>query len=118
MKIFSLFDSKAAAFMQPFFAQSAGAAQRALIDLARDSREMVARHPADFTLIEIGWFDDQTGTIGVCLHENHGTVLQMRAQADAHGSRAQVSLGLAEEKMALMERVNGAVPSVVMEAQS
>lgn len=63
VKIFSLYDLKAQVFTTPFFMIHTGQAVRACIDLGTDQRTTVGRYPNDFTLYQIGVFDDQTGTI-------------------------------------------------------
>lgn len=61
MLMFSLFDSKAQSFGQPFFFRNRGEALRAFTDLANDKKAMVGLHPEDFCLFALGEFDDQTG---------------------------------------------------------
>lgn len=60
VKVFSVYDSKVEAYIQPFFMQSRGQAIRAFGDTAMDSSTNVGKHPADFTLFELGEFDDAT----------------------------------------------------------
>lgn len=57
---FSVFDSKAKTYLNPFFANSRGEAIRSFMDCARDPQHMFCRHAGDFTLVEIGMFDDFT----------------------------------------------------------
>lgn len=72
---YSLLDNKTGHFSIPFFFNHRGHAIRAVIELGSDPNTTVGRHPGDFTLCEIGVFDDQTGrfTSEDCLHL--GTVL-------------------------------------------
>lgn len=58
MKIFSVYDSKAEAYLQPFFMNSSGSAIRAFTELCNDATSMFGKHPADFTLFELGSFED------------------------------------------------------------
>lgn len=58
VKIYSVYDSKLEAFMQPFFMQSKGLALRAFSDTALDSNTVIGKHPSDYTLFELGEFDD------------------------------------------------------------
>lgn len=62
-KAFSVFDVKADAYQTPFFMAAPGLAVRAFKDLANDERSTVSRHPADFKLVQVGEFDDQTGVL-------------------------------------------------------
>lgn len=60
VKVFSVYDSKVEAYIQPFFMQSRGQAIRAFGDTAADVSTNIGKHPADFTLFELGEFDDTT----------------------------------------------------------
>jgi hypothetical protein len=62
-KIFCIHDEKAEAFLQPFFFDTVGQAERALIDCMRDATHNFARYPSDFTLFLIGEFDESSGVI-------------------------------------------------------
>lgn len=62
-KVFAVFDSKACAYMAPFFLPSKGLAIRAFVDLATRPDSTVTKYPADFTLFELGEFEDSTGII-------------------------------------------------------
>ena len=63
LKAFTVYDSKAEAYLQPFFMQSKGQAIRAFQDLANDETHQFGKYPADFTLFEIGEYDDATALI-------------------------------------------------------
>lgn len=63
MKVFSVFDLKAGAFLPPFFFQSIGLAIRAFTDVVNDAKSSVARYPGDFTLYQIGEFDEVKGVL-------------------------------------------------------
>lgn len=58
---FSLLDSKTGIYGTPFFMPHVGAAVRACMDLGSDLNTTVGRHPADFYLVLLGSFDDQSG---------------------------------------------------------
>lgn len=59
--VFSVYDSKVEAFMNPFFMNSKGEAIRAFSDTVADSKHPFAKHPADYTLFCLGTFDNSTG---------------------------------------------------------
>ncbi len=62
LSAFTIRDSAAEAFMRPFFSQSKGAAIRSFSDLVNgDDDHPVAQHPQDYTLFEIGSFDELKG---------------------------------------------------------
>lgn len=57
-KVYTVFDSKTGAYMQPFFMAAKGAAIRAFSDLVNDSQHTFGKHPEDYVLFEIGTYDD------------------------------------------------------------
>lgn len=65
-KIFSVWDAKTTAYMQPFFSSTIGSGIRAFIDASQDPGTMLAKHPEDFSLQHIGEFDDATGVCTAC----------------------------------------------------
>ncbi len=75
LRIYSIYDSASDAYMRPFFAQSNGAAIRAFSDLVVSNDHPVGQHPADYTLFEIGAFDDNTGEIGPVVPKSLGNGL-------------------------------------------
>ena len=56
MLVFSVYDKVLGEYMTPFFAKNIGLALRSFQDLVRDNRSLVAQHPADFVLYQIGSF--------------------------------------------------------------
>lgn len=63
LKMYSIYDKKAASYGTPFFMLTDGAAMRAVIDTARDPSTTLYRHPGDFTLVKICSFDEITGLV-------------------------------------------------------
>lgn len=63
MKVFSVYDSKAEAFMQPFFAMTAGVAIRMFQQHAMDVESNFHKWAADYELFEIGEFEEQHGAL-------------------------------------------------------
>lgn len=61
--IFTVFDSKAEAFLQPYFSPTEGTAIRAFASAANDKDHQFSRYAADYTLFQIGSWDDLDGTI-------------------------------------------------------
>lgn len=74
LKICSVHDVKAEAWMTPMFFQANGQAVRAFGDAVRDKSTEFGKHPEDYHLFLIGEFDNQTGEITVCeaVHLVHG----------------------------------------------
>ena len=63
LKVFSIYDAKAGAFNQPFFMHTFGQAERAFRDEVDSPTSLISKHPEDFTLFDLGVFDDSTGLI-------------------------------------------------------
>lgn len=69
LKIYSVYDSKAQGFIQPFYCVNSAVALRSFASAAGDEGHEFHRHAEDFCLYEIGeWFPD-TGMINV--YEKH-----------------------------------------------
>lgn len=62
-KLFTVYDSKAEVYLTPFFMKSRGEALRAWSDIVNDSQSMFFRHGGDYTLFEVGEYDDATGKV-------------------------------------------------------
>jgi len=66
-KIFTVYDSKAKAYITPFFLHEDGMALRVFGDCINDTTHQFGKHPEDYTLFEIGTWEDQkakfSGTI-------------------------------------------------------
>jgi len=60
-KVFSVFDDKSEAYLQPFFMETEGQARRAISDCVNDPGHQFSKHPADYTLFYICDFDDSVG---------------------------------------------------------
>lgn len=80
-KMFAVHDSKACAYMLPWFQPEKGMAVRMFSDSVRDKDTLLGKHPADFTLFFIGEFDTDTGTvIAVVPHETLINGVQVRKE--------------------------------------
>ncbi len=62
-KMFVIYDVKANAYMQPWFLTQEGMALRAFSDCVNDADHNFGRHPEDYTLFNIGSFDDANADI-------------------------------------------------------
>jgi hypothetical protein len=58
LKICTVYDSKAECYLQPFYCKSKGEALRSFIEISNDSKSQIGKYPEDFTLFELGEFDD------------------------------------------------------------
>ncbi len=86
MFIFSIRDSKAAAYLQPFLAQNAAVAVRLIADTAMDQGSLLYKHPSDFELFQIGHFDQNTGAITPEKHLAVGKVVDF-LQSEMPGNK-------------------------------
>lgn len=78
LKIFCVFDSKADAFLSPFFMPNKGMAIRGMASVCADPTHDFNIHGGDFTLFEIGEYDTKSGRItSYDVFENLGTMLQV-----------------------------------------
>lgn len=89
LRVFAAHDSKLGVFMTPFFMQHLGQASRAWEDLCNDSQSIIAKHPADFVLYEIGEFDDDKGLL-----THHTPLIRVSSALEARASKQdQLPLG-------------------------
>lgn len=63
MKIFSIYDDKVEAYLSPITAPTTAAAVRMFETAANDESHDFHKHAGDYTLYEIGLFDEEHGTI-------------------------------------------------------
>ena len=61
LEAFSIRDEKSGVFVRPFFCVNRGVALRDFADLVADKQTAVCKHPGDFKLYFIGYFDDNSG---------------------------------------------------------
>lgn len=60
LKVFSVHDVKAGAFLPPFFLPRTEMAIRVFADSSNDSTHMFCKHPDDFCLFELGEWDGES----------------------------------------------------------
>lgn len=63
MKLFTVHDSKAEAFIVPFYERTTGLAVRAFTQAANEPDHQFNKFPSDYTLFELGNFDELTAEI-------------------------------------------------------
>lgn len=82
-KVFGIYDSKTQAYLPPFMMQHIGDAERALIEHVNDPQHNFSKWAEDFTLFELGTWNNSTGkydlyeapkSISVLLHYKRPTV--------------------------------------------
>lgn len=72
INIYTIYDSKATAFLPPFYMQTKGLAIRAFEESVNDPKSSFHKYPNDYQLFEIGTYDDATSEI--IMHENKVTL--------------------------------------------
>lgn len=60
-KVFTVRDQKAAAYLLPFFQMTTGMAIRSFSDRCNDLTHGFCQHPEDYTLWQLGTFEDESG---------------------------------------------------------
>lgn len=74
-------DSKARVFCAPFFVAHLNVAQRAFAHEANNPNSQVGMYAGDFTLFEMGLFDDDLGTFNIYkVPVNHGLAVNYKEQ--------------------------------------
>lgn len=63
LKVFSVRDMKAEAFLQPYFTPTQGSALRAFGDACQKTDSPFYAHPSDYVLYEIGLYNDQDASL-------------------------------------------------------
>lgn len=63
LHIYSVYDSKAKAFLPPFFMHNDALAKRIFGDCASDPKHQFNKHPEDYSLFCLGSWDDQNALI-------------------------------------------------------
>lgn len=66
---FAVHDSKAGAWLRPFFAPSVGLAARALGEAVNDPAHEFCKYVEDFTLHQVGHFDEESGALDGSVNE-------------------------------------------------
>ena len=64
-KIFTVYDSKAGYYFAPLFYTTSGEAIRAFSDVVNDSDHLIGKNPTDFTLFDLGGFDEFSGVFSL-----------------------------------------------------
>lgn len=63
LEMYSVFDSKAKAFTQPWYAANQFVALRHFVAAVNDPETMFYKHPLDYTLYRVGSFNDESGVV-------------------------------------------------------
>lgn len=63
VNVYSVYDGAVGAYLPPFFSRSKGEAIRSFTDAVVEPNGPFNKHKADFALLQLGTFDDQTGEL-------------------------------------------------------
>jgi len=75
--LFSVYDTVAKAYMQPFFTINRGTAVRAITGALQDAQHPFAKEPHSYLLYHLGNFDDASGSFEIGAQpENLGPLSQ------------------------------------------
>ena len=80
LKAFAIYDSKAELYLQPFFMRSRGEALRAWTDSVNDEKAPFHRYPADYTLFEIGTYDESSGKMTAITNQSLGNAVEFKTE--------------------------------------
>lgn len=69
-KVFVLKDSKSSTYGYPISSQTTGMFLRELADQIKSGQSVIARHPMDFSIFEVGEYDPRTGSIQLMENKN------------------------------------------------
>lgn len=78
-RAYTVFDSAAGAYLEPFFALNDATACRSFQRAAQDPQHGFYSHAEDYTLFFCGEFDDTTGTFVASAPVSLGNALQYKA---------------------------------------
>lgn len=98
-KMFSVFDSKAAFFGNPFYEQREESAIRTFGDAVNDPnpKNMWNAHPEDYSLFYVGEFDSDTGEILPTVPKNLVTASALKSYASGTELGVERLNGLVEK---------------------
>lgn len=82
LKIFTIFDVKAGAYLPPFYLPQTAMAVRTFADCIKDPEHSFGKHPEDYTLMAIGSFDDMTALAITTPPESLGNGLEFKVEIE------------------------------------
>ncbi len=64
LEMFTVYDDKALAYLRPFFSPTVATALRSVKSAAEDATHDFSKHPHDYMVYHIGYFDEDTAEVG------------------------------------------------------
>ncbi len=91
LKIFSMHDEKAEAFVRPFFMPTLALAVRAIISAGQEDTHAFALHPKDYVLYELGtWQEEDAEFILSATPVRHGSVYDLTPKEKRTGHETAI----------------------------
>lgn len=111
LRVYSVFDSKVGAYMSPFYVRSRGEAMRSFGDAVNDENHPFHKHPGDYTLFDLGEYDEGSGKFtNESTPVSCGVAVEYLRQEAVRPAVAETPQGLNKQISFLNE---GNIPSVV-----
>lgn len=83
-EVFTVYDQKAEAYLPPFYFTTIGQALRAFADTVNDPTHAFFKHPEDYTLFHLGYYDDGNAKFDpLVTPSSMGTALEHLSKHDA-----------------------------------
>ena len=91
--MFSIYDTKAQAYLPPFILPNVQMAQRVFGDCVNSEDHQFSKHPEDYTLMQLGHWDDNTGDFDALPHGHQplGIGLEYIDHKDNNGGQLELS---------------------------
>jgi len=77
-KVYAVHDTKAEAYMMPFFMTTEGQAVRGFADAVNNPETPFGQHPYDYTLFHIGEYSDAKGELIPCTPRSLGNGVELQ----------------------------------------
>lgn len=92
LSIFSVYDSKAQAYLPPFYMPRKQMAVRTFAECVNSKEHQFGKWPHDYTLFHLGGFDDETGLFDVFAPVSLGNGLEHLTAIDDEDDDMSLSL--------------------------
>lgn len=90
LQVYAVYDKAVAAYLQPFYARSRGEAIRSFMEACNDEKHKFNGNAADFALMFLGLWDDDSGLFSVDNTTSAGPITVLSAlEATADRSERQ-----------------------------
>ena len=70
LKAYSIYDNKAAIYLPPFYNTNDQVAIRTFTDILQNPNTPMNRHPEDYSIYHVGYFNEETGSLDGCPKEH------------------------------------------------